>query len=115
MIWPDPGKTPVVNNLRSQLDDDNPKDFEGEKRKAMPSHRSSSSSSPSPSPSWLSSLFAVLAILTLSVPVNALYFYMDGRQTKCFFEELPKDTLVVGMSVWLAIMDNTKRLIQPHC
>lgn len=49
------------------------------------------------SASWLSSLMAVCAILCLSVPANALYFYMDGRQTKCFFEELPKDTLVVGM------------------
>ena len=25
-------------------------------------------------------------------------FYIDGRQPKCFFEELPKDTLVVGTS-----------------
>ncbi|KAL4890890.1 emp24/gp25L/p24 family/GOLD-domain-containing protein [Aspergillus ambiguus] len=48
------------------------------------------------SASWLSSLLAVCAILCLSVPTNALYFYMEGRQTKCFFEELPKDTLVVG-------------------
>ncbi|PLB54457.1 hypothetical protein P170DRAFT_373567 [Aspergillus steynii IBT 23096] len=48
------------------------------------------------SASWLSSALALCAILCLSVPVNALYFYMDGRQTKCFFEELPKDTLVVG-------------------
>lgn len=38
----------------------------------------------------------MLAILCLSVPANALYFYMGERQTKCFFEELPKDTLVVG-------------------
>ena len=49
------------------------------------------------SPSWLSSLLALVALLALSLPANALYFYMDGRQTKCFFEELPKDTLVVGM------------------
>ncbi|KAE8373460.1 emp24/gp25L/p24 family/GOLD-domain-containing protein [Aspergillus bertholletiae] len=48
------------------------------------------------STSWLSSLLAFCAILCLSVPVNALYFYIDGRQPKCFFEELPKDTLVVG-------------------
>ncbi|PYH93728.1 endosomal cargo receptor [Aspergillus ellipticus CBS 707.79] len=48
------------------------------------------------SASWLSSALALCAILCLSVPANALYFYMDGRQTKCFFEELPKDTLVVG-------------------
>lgn len=27
---------------------------------------------------------------------EALYFYIDGPTQKCFFEELPKDTLVVG-------------------
>ncbi|KAH1364404.1 hypothetical protein KXX01_005765 [Aspergillus fumigatus] len=48
------------------------------------------------SASWLSSALAVCAILCLAVPANALYFYMDGRQTKCFYEDLPKDTLVVG-------------------
>lgn len=48
------------------------------------------------SASWLSSILAVLAVLCLSVPANALYFYMGEKQTKCFFEELPKDTLVVG-------------------
>ncbi|KAL2833421.1 emp24/gp25L/p24 family/GOLD-domain-containing protein [Aspergillus cavernicola] len=48
------------------------------------------------SASWLSSALAVYAILCLSVPANALYFYVDGRQTRCFYEELPKDTLVVG-------------------
>lgn len=48
------------------------------------------------SPSWLTSILAVLAILCLSVPADALYFYMGEKQTKCFFEELPKDTLVVG-------------------
>jgi hypothetical protein len=30
-----------------------------------------------------------------------LYFYVDGRQTKCFFEDLPKDTLVAGMQTIL--------------
>lgn len=27
---------------------------------------------------------------------EALYFYIEGPRQKCFFEELPKDTLVVG-------------------
>lgn len=27
---------------------------------------------------------------------HALYFFLDGTSAKCFFEELPKDTLVVG-------------------
>ena len=48
------------------------------------------------SPSWMVSALAILAILCLSVPANALYFYVGEKQTKCFFEELPKDTLVVG-------------------
>jgi hypothetical protein len=30
-------------------------------------------------------------------PTSALYFYLDGTTPKCFYEELPKDTMVVGM------------------
>ncbi|EGD91366.1 hypothetical protein H112_01169 [Trichophyton rubrum D6] len=47
-------------------------------------------------PSWLSTFFSIVTILTLSAPVHSLYFYVHGRQPKCFYEELPKDTLVVG-------------------
>ncbi|KAI1336769.1 emp24/gp25L/p24 family/GOLD-domain-containing protein [Xylariaceae sp. FL0016] len=39
---------------------------------------------------------AFLPLLSLASAVQALYFYIDGSQPKCFFEELPKDTLVVG-------------------
>lgn len=42
---------------------------------------------------------SILPLLTLSAvlaPVQALYFYIDGTAPKCFFEELPKDTIVVG-------------------
>ncbi|MCJ1443760.1 MAG: emp24p/erv25p- protein [Stictis urceolatum] len=48
--------------------------------------------------SHFSSLSAMLFALFLSLlaPANALYFYMDSTVPKCFFEELPKDTLVVG-------------------
>lgn len=49
------------------------------------------------SPSWLAAVLALFSIFSLLVPANALYFYIDGRQTKCFFEDLPKDTLVAGM------------------
>ncbi|KAK4981666.1 emp24p/erv25p-related protein [Elasticomyces elasticus] len=38
----------------------------------------------------------ILLTLTTLLPVQALYFYLDGTTQKCFFEELPKDTLVVG-------------------
>jgi hypothetical protein len=39
---------------------------------------------------------AVLPLLSLSAVAQALYFYIDGTTPKCFYEELPKDTLVVG-------------------
>jgi len=47
-----------------------------------------------PAQSWLISLFAIFTIL--ATHVRALHFYIENRQPKCFFEELPKDTLVVG-------------------
>lgn len=39
---------------------------------------------------------SLLLLLLLSGVSNALYFYLDSMTPKCFFEELPKDTLVVG-------------------
>ena len=48
------------------------------------------------SSSWLASALTLLSFFSLIFPTNALYFYMEGRQTKCFFEDLPKDTLVAG-------------------
>ncbi|KAI5855051.1 emp24/gp25L/p24 family/GOLD-domain-containing protein [Durotheca rogersii] len=38
----------------------------------------------------------LLPFLMLGSVTHALYFFLDGTQSKCFFEELPKDTLVVG-------------------
>ncbi|KAL2127321.1 hypothetical protein VTI74DRAFT_10927 [Chaetomium olivicolor] len=38
----------------------------------------------------------LLPLLSLAVMARALYFYVDVTSPKCFFEELPKDTLVVG-------------------
>ncbi|TGZ77842.1 hypothetical protein EX30DRAFT_310673 [Ascodesmis nigricans] len=39
----------------------------------------------------------LLAAYTAAIPsVSALYFFIEGASPKCFFEELPKDTLVVG-------------------
>ncbi|SPN99563.1 related to p24 protein, involved in membrane trafficking [Cephalotrichum gorgonifer] len=35
-------------------------------------------------------------LLALGGVAQALYFYIDGTQPRCFVEELPKDTLVVG-------------------
>lgn len=42
------------------------------------------------------SLIPVVALSALLTPVHSLYFYIYGTAPKCFFEELPKDTLVVG-------------------
>jgi len=42
------------------------------------------------------------------VPVQSLYFYIDGTSPKCFFEELPKDTLVVGHYTAEEYNDNAK-------
>ncbi|PWN50580.1 hypothetical protein IE53DRAFT_387097 [Violaceomyces palustris] len=39
--------------------------------------------------------FALL-LLPLLVSVQGLYFYLEAGQKKCFFEELPNDTVVVG-------------------
>lgn len=36
------------------------------------------------------------ALSLLLTPIQSLYFYIDVAGPKCFFEELPKDTLVVG-------------------
>jgi p24 family protein alpha len=41
-------------------------------------------------------IIPLLSLSALLVPVQSLYFYIDGTSAKCFFEELPKDTLVVG-------------------
>jgi hypothetical protein len=41
-------------------------------------------------------IIPLLSLSALLVPVQSLYFYIDGTTPKCFFEELPKDTLVVG-------------------
>lgn len=39
----------------------------------------------------------VILAAALALPSQALHFFIDGAVQKCFFEELPKDTLVVGM------------------
>ena len=39
---------------------------------------------------------ALVALSAMVSQVNGLYFYIDGTTPKCFFEELAKDTMVVG-------------------
>ena len=41
-------------------------------------------------------MWAVLPLLMLASVAQALYFFVDATEPKCFYEDLPKDTLVVG-------------------
>jgi hypothetical protein len=41
-------------------------------------------------------LLLLTSLFTLLSPAYSLYFYLEGAQTRCFLEDLPKDTLVVG-------------------
>jgi hypothetical protein len=59
-------------------------------------------------PSWL--LFTA-ATLSLVLPTNALYFYMDATTPRCFMEELPKDTLVVGTSPHSSLFSPSSHLL----
>jgi hypothetical protein len=44
----------------------------------------------------------LLLAAALAIPTQALHFFIDGAIEKCFFEELPKDTLVVGpLYLWM--------------
>jgi hypothetical protein len=44
------------------------------------------------------SLATTLALICALLPSSsqALYFYLEGSEQKCFIEELPKDTTVLG-------------------
>jgi hypothetical protein len=39
---------------------------------------------------------SLLPLLCLASYAQALYFFIDSTTTKCFYEELPQGTLVVG-------------------
>lgn len=41
---------------------------------------------------------ACLTALAYVQSVSALYFYLGAGQNRCFIEEIPKDTIVVGES-----------------
>ncbi|KAI8388721.1 emp24/gp25L/p24 family/GOLD-domain-containing protein [Radiomyces spectabilis] len=42
------------------------------------------------------SLWLLGILLICSQVAHALYFYLDGTEKKCFLEELPKETMVIG-------------------
>lgn len=43
-------------------------------------------------------LSLVSFLLCLFTSINALHFYLDANQKRCFIEELPSDTVVEGTS-----------------
>lgn len=40
-------------------------------------------------------------VLAIAVTANALHFYLDANQKRCFIEEIPTDTVVEGMHFFL--------------
>lgn len=51
---------------------------------------------------------ALLPLLMLGSVAQALHFFLDGTTPKCFFEDLPKDTLVLGHYAAEEWDDNTQ-------
>ena len=41
-------------------------------------------------------LSSLLLVLFVAATANALHFYLDANQKRCFIEELPTDTVVEG-------------------
>lgn len=39
----------------------------------------------------------IVTLFLLAQTSNALYFYLEGSEKKCFLEELPKETMVTGI------------------
>lgn len=70
-------------------------------RKALFSKQKAQSQPPTMKPSHpnsLRSLTVFLAFALLIAKTQALYFFLENGVPKCFYEDLPKDTLVVGAS-----------------
>ena len=42
------------------------------------------------------SLLSLCLLLVFAVASNALHFYLDTNEKRCFIEELPTDTVVEG-------------------
>jgi hypothetical protein len=48
-------------------------------------------------------LLCTIILFILIKPTTSLYFYLEGTEQKCFLEELPRDTLVVGKKQIIAV------------
>jgi hypothetical protein len=45
---------------------------------------------------------ALLVLLSILPSVFGLYFYLEDTEQKCFIEELPEGTMVIGKSIlWI--------------
>ncbi|KAI0988915.1 hypothetical protein GJ496_000687 [Pomphorhynchus laevis] len=45
---------------------------------------------------------------------NSLYFYMQETEEKCFIEEIPEDTLIIGSYDIEIMNDNTKQFVKAN-
>ncbi|KAI9787791.1 MAG: emp24p/erv25p- protein [Peltula sp. TS41687] len=59
--------------------------------------------------SWWASPLSLLILSSIILPAQSLYFYIDGTTPKCFYEDLPKDTLVVGHYTAEEYVTDTKK------
>lgn len=59
---------------------------------------------------WLASALMVAIVLMAQVS-DALYFYLEGSEKKCFLEELPQETLVTGALFSLSLSLTTHSAI----
>ncbi|KII87522.1 hypothetical protein PLICRDRAFT_113267 [Plicaturopsis crispa FD-325 SS-3] len=46
--------------------------------------------------SWRRPLFPLFLLFSFAASANALHFYLDANEKRCFIEELPTDTVVEG-------------------
>lgn len=40
--------------------------------------------------------FSILFLLLIATTANALHFYLESEEKRCFLEEIPSDTVVEG-------------------
>ncbi|KAK9459424.1 emp24/gp25L/p24 family/GOLD-domain-containing protein [Lipomyces oligophaga] len=54
-----------------------------------------------------------LLLLSLLTRVSGLYFYLEGSDRKCFIEDLPQETVVVGHYNAEEFVEETNQFVQP--
>ena len=46
---------------------------------------------------------SLLLLLLVAATANALHFYLDANEKRCFLEEIPSDTVVEGLPAFHAL------------